>query len=89
MNPPLPFFDHHFYFRWSGFLDFLCTHTVGENKWYTRKRKLVKSCEWLLQEIKEENRPFFSRMLLDLRRLPLQTSALERLLIKDARWWVA
>jgi len=85
-EPPLPFCDQHFYWHWMRLLSDLCRYTTGEKGWTSRKGKLVGSCEWLLQEIKEENRPFLSRMLLELRLLPLQTSALERILIKDARW---
>ena len=85
-EPPLPFYHHIFYWRWLGKLDSLCGYTVGVNRFTKKKGKLIGSCEWLLQAVKEENRPFLSRLLLDLRFLPLQTSAFERILIKDARW---
>ena len=85
-EPPLPFYHANFYLNWLGLLDFLCGYAVGEKGYYTKDGELIGTCERLLQGIKEENRPFISRVLYDLGNLPLQTSAFERILIKNARW---
>ncbi len=87
-EPPLPFYHLNFSLHWMGQLDLLCGYAVGEKGYYTKDGKLIGPCERVLQGIKEENRPFLSRLFYDLGNLTLQASAFERILIKDARWHV-
>ena len=68
-------------------LDLLIAH-AGKAGRPQKGGQLLGSCEMLLQGVKEENRPFLSRALYDLKKLPSDTSAFERILIKDARWLI-
>jgi len=85
-EPPLPTLNQSFTDWMRIAMSYLSLYTISDKGICARGGKLIPSCSRVLQEAKEENRPFLSRHFFDLSCLGYEASTYERRLIKALCW---